>query len=1000
MKLLKRNLNKSWTVMLAGALSVANCVAPQAVFAQSNSTQIIQFEDVNKFSSDSGNGIRNDFSDYSGSGYVYLASGWAEVNFTVPEDGEYRITVVTNSDQYKENWLYLDNDGAGKVYTEGNKWTATTNQYTLSKGEHKFGVSSDWGYVGLDYVIVEPVNGGSTETPDVPETPETPDVPETPENPPAVDPGETEVPSVGDEKVTCEFEKANSFSDDYGNKIANDEFAGYTGDGYVYLASGWADVKFNVETAGTYKITVRSNSDQYKENNVYVDSSTLGQLKTEANTWTTAEYEVKLSAGEHKVGVSTNWGYVALDNITIEKVGESVTPPAVATGSMNVQGTKLYDGLGNEFVMRGINIAHAWYTDKTETSINAVADLGANTVRVVLADGAQWTKTTAQEVEDIIKWSKERGLVCVLEVHDHTGKNDPAELDIAVNYWIELKDLLNANKDYVIVNIANEWLGEWNKGDVWENTYKNAVTKLRNAGIENVLMIDGAGYGQETSTLIERCTNVKAADPTGNIMFSIHMYSVAGKDAATVKSNIDSMLGKGVATCIGEFGDFQNGGDVDEETIINYSEEKKMGTIAWSWKGNGGTDITLDLSKDWEGKELTDWGKYVFHSTNGIQNTSKLAYTLKDFEGGSTGDVVEPPKPPVTDSDTNTGVTPDKDEVVNIDPGYLSSLKTEWYVSGEGDDTKSSISTIEELAEGGYRVAFDLSQEPYPYLVNMVNGLDLSSNKTISVIVRNNNSYAVQLQPIFKVGEEWEWTEYDQYQTIPALTTVQLNFDLSKCTREEVNAFLFRIQGAGGKFAGTVDFLSVACDLDESVNAGAIAELNRPKTASYFSWAFPEVSWVDQTTSATCDENGVLTVQFKNATSKNAAGIQTETKPGLGKGLDCTPYGSITCKITNNSAQDMSVSLVARASGNWTWQENAGILAGQPAGSDVIPAGETVEVTYDLTSSTWKSAASDWQYTTTLEDADDVRAFGFKVYPSGSASASGEIQISDLSFQF
>ena len=430
-------------------------------------------------------------------------------------------------------------------------------------------------------------------------------------------------------KQVIEFEDANHFSQDYGNGIKNDAFGNYSGNGYVYLASGWAEVKFNIQEQGKYKITIASNSDQYKENEVYLDNSTLGTLSTNPNTWNTAEYTVDLSTGEHKFGVSSNWGYVALDYVTIEKIDGTNQQPSdtpITSGGMYVNGTKVYDAQGKEFVMRGVNIAHAWYPEQTYTSIKAVANLGANSVRVVLADGAQWTKTTASEIENIINWCKESGMICILEVHDHTGKNSTYELDTAVNYWIEMKDIVNRNKDYVIVNIANEWLGEWGNGSTWENAYKDAIVKLRNAGIENLLMVDAAGYGQETSTLIDHCNNVKNADPTGNTMFSIHMYSVAGKDASTVKYNIDSMLGKGVATCIGEFGDFQNGGDVDEYTIIDYSQEKQMGTLAWSWKGNGGIDTSLDLSYDWEGNNLSDWGKTVFYSQNGIKNTSKLAY--------------------------------------------------------------------------------------------------------------------------------------------------------------------------------------------------------------------------------------------------------------------------------------------------------------------------------------------------------------------------------------
>lgn len=107
------------------------------------------------------------------------------------------------------------------------------------------------------------------------------------------------------------------------------------------------------------------------------------------------------------------------------------------------------------------------------------------------------------------------------------------------------------------------------------------------------------------------------------------------------------MLAKGVCTVIGEFGDFQNGADVDEATIISYSNEMKVGTMAWSWKGNGGQDASLDLSNNWEETDLTDWGKYVFTSDYRIQKTSKLAYSLKGYDG-----TIYTLTPPSTDPDS------------------------------------------------------------------------------------------------------------------------------------------------------------------------------------------------------------------------------------------------------------------------------------------------------------------------------------------------------------
>lgn len=121
-------------------------------------------------------------------------------------------------------------------------------------------------------------------------------------------------------KTTYEFEDANSFSSNSGNKIAHDAFPGYSGSGYVYLVSGWAEVKFNIKDAGKYKIIIASNSDQYKENWLYLDSNSAGTLKTNANTWNKSEYTFDLSTGDHKFGVSSNWGYVALDYVSVERI--------------------------------------------------------------------------------------------------------------------------------------------------------------------------------------------------------------------------------------------------------------------------------------------------------------------------------------------------------------------------------------------------------------------------------------------------------------------------------------------------------------------------------------------------------------------------------------------------------------------------------------------------------------------------------------------------------
>ncbi len=597
--------------------------------AGSSYQQTIEFEDAASFEPNDSNKIESSqFANYSGSGYLYLTSGWGDVSFSVPHDGEYNITIASNADSYKENFLYLDESDAGKLTTDGNGWQEYTNTYYLSEGTHKFGVSADWGYTALDYIKVESVSVIEPEAPDeTVETDETIETVETDDQQPVEQQNSDNSRQSGSR---YEFEHANRFEQNGKNRIDSTLFSGYSGSGYVYLESGWGEVQFNVPSAGRYRLTIVTNADTYKENYLYLDDNSAGTLRTSGNRWESYTQTVYLSAGTHKYGVSTGWGYTALDYVVVEPEGGQTPPtdPVKPSGKgMYVSNGRLYNANGKEFVMRGVNVAHAWYPGETQTSINAIADRGANCVRVVLADGTQWGKTPRSEVERIISWCEARGLVCILEVHDHTGFDDVNRLNTAVNYWLEIKDLLNAHQNYVIVNIANEWLGTWNNSSTWTSAYQSAIRTLRNAGIGNVLMVDTSGYGQETSTCINNSRSVVSADSTGNTMISIHMYSVAGKDAQTVTNNINSMLSTGVCFCIGEFGDWQNGGDVDETTIMRLCTDKNIGYAAWSWKGNGGIDTSLDMANDWQGTSLTNWGNYVFYADGiGIRDTARSAY--------------------------------------------------------------------------------------------------------------------------------------------------------------------------------------------------------------------------------------------------------------------------------------------------------------------------------------------------------------------------------------
>src|SRR4051795_11449992 len=69
-----------------------------------------------------------------------------------------------------------------------------------------------------------------------------------------------------------------------------------------------------------------------------------------------------------------------------------VSPAYAATG-LHISGTNIVESNGSNFIMRGINHEHTWFTNQTSSFANIKAT-GANTVRVVLSSG-RWNANSA-----------------------------------------------------------------------------------------------------------------------------------------------------------------------------------------------------------------------------------------------------------------------------------------------------------------------------------------------------------------------------------------------------------------------------------------------------------------------------------------------------------------------------------------------------------------------------------------------------------------------------
>ncbi|GAQ51970.1 cellulase family glycosylhydrolase [Streptomyces acidiscabies] len=338
-------------------------------------------------------------------------------------------------------------------------------------------------------------------------------------------------------------------------------------------------------------------------------------------------------------------GALLLGALAPAAVQAAAAPRIKATG-LHISNGRLLESNGNDFVMRGVNHAHTWYPTRLNQSLADIKAFGANTVRVVLADGHRWTANTAADVGDVIAQCKANRVICVLEVHDTTGYGEESAagtLDQAADYWINLKSVLAGQEDYIAINIGNEPWGNTNP-DGWTAPTIAAVKKLRAAGLQHLLMVDAPNWGQDWQGVMRaNAQSVYAADTTGNLIFSIHMYSVFDT-AAEITDYLNAFVTAKLPLLIGEFGGpADQYGDPDEDTMMASAQQLKLGYLAWSWSGN--TDPILDLALNFDAKNLSSWGQRIFNGPNGIVSTSKEA-TI--FGGGGPGGDTQAPTAPGT----------------------------------------------------------------------------------------------------------------------------------------------------------------------------------------------------------------------------------------------------------------------------------------------------------------------------------------------------------------
>jgi mannan endo-1,4-beta-mannosidase len=219
-----------------------------------------------------------------------------------------------------------------------------------------------------------------------------------------------------------------------------------------------------------------------------------------------------------------------------------------------------------------------------------------------------------------------------------------------VNFWLTVQSALTGQENYVILNIGNEPIGNINAAQ-WTAATTSAITRLRNAGFQHTIMVDAPNWGQDWQFVIrDTAATVLAADTSGNLIFSIHMYGVFDT-AAKVTSYLDSFTSRRMALCVCEFG--PSDGNVDVNTIMSATQAAAIGNMAWSWSGN--TDPILDMVLGFNPAQRSSWGTRYITGANGLSTTSREA----TIYSGTPGDAQAPTTPgtPTTSGLSSSSVT-------------------------------------------------------------------------------------------------------------------------------------------------------------------------------------------------------------------------------------------------------------------------------------------------------------------------------------------------------
>jgi len=298
-----------------------------------------------------------------------------------------------------------------------------------------------------------------------------------------------------------------------------------------------------------------------------------------------------------------------------------------SAGVFTVQGTYLTDPRGDTVVLKGVNKMSVFDEHDVygKSYFPEIAKTGSNSVRIV------WQSTYSNgkpsritHLDSVIANCIAARMIPMVEVHDATC--NWAALNGVVNYWLRA-DMLALVKKYehaMLVNIANEAGGDDVTPTMFVAGYKDAIARLRSAGVRTTLVIDAPACGKNLEVVVASAAALVAHDPQHNVLFSVHPYWSKADIAAHgtpsfIHDQLQAAADAKVPLILGELCGFGGwpanneatatcgpGGAVDYQTLVVEASKHNMGWYVWEWgPGNGFYDYnppvlcpSMDMTTD------------------------------------------------------------------------------------------------------------------------------------------------------------------------------------------------------------------------------------------------------------------------------------------------------------------------------------------------------------------------------------------------------------------